>query len=117
MSDDLKHDQMCFDQTREIAQQAERQRQFSETQDEIVARLNEAIKEWHGTNTILGRMDERLARVEKDVEHITATLNEKVTWKEDFVTVRNQLWAGIGVIVSLFLASLFYMVAHQGLGK
>jgi hypothetical protein len=112
MADPLAHDARCDRQDEKLTTLQTKFDNAMEDVDSLVNRLQRLIDEYHDQNVIIGRFDERLKRVESDAHSIVDTLREKVTPKEDYLTLRNQVWGAVGAVFLLFIASLFYLVTH-----
>ena len=131
----LRHDKMCYDQTAELATLTARANKHEQEIREVVERFNAEIKAGSGRDAVLGRIDERTKHLEEAADKAEATANlvialgqrisaletainnlgtklDTMTPRRDFVIVRTQFWAGVGLIVAGFFSLLIYVVTH-----
>jgi hypothetical protein len=112
MPDQFFHDARCDRQDEKLTTLQTKFDDAMKDVDSLVNRLQRLLDEYHEQNVTIGRIDERLKRVETDVHGVAETLREKVTPKEDYLTLRNQVWGAVGAVFLMFIASLFYIVTH-----
>ena len=113
----MEHDQQCHDQTRELALLKEQFRTTDATMREVVERAQELVNQYHAQNILQAKMAEQIAHIQADVTSIKATLESKVASREEHLTLRGQVWWGVGVIMSLFLTAVWWVVVKAGGGK
>lgn len=111
---DPRHDDQCDRHSRELVSLTERLGANDKDLDAFEKRIQLLVDQYNEVKVILGRMDERAKHIEADVGEIKETLREKVTPKEDYLTLRNQVWGAVGAVFLMFIASLFYIVTHPG---
>ena len=111
----MEHDEICRQQDRELTGMKEQGAHIERDLTMVIERLQRLVDQYHEQNVTIGRMDVRLASACNDIVEIKAILANKVPTREEFLTVRNQLWAGVSVIVMAILSALATWVIKGGL--
>jgi predicted nucleic acid-binding Zn-ribbon protein len=114
METDMEHDQQCHDQTRELALLKDRFLNLDATLREVVDRVQELVEQYHKQNIAQATMSEQIANMQKDVTAIKTTLESRVASREEHLTLRGQVWWGVGAIVLLFLTAVWGLVVKAG---
>jgi hypothetical protein len=113
----VEHDAQCHEQTRDLALLKDQLRTVADTLREVTDRAQDLVLQYHQQNVLQARMAEQIAHMQADVTVIKSTLETKVASREEHVTLRNQVWWGVGIIVSLFIAGLWRVITTAGVMK
>jgi hypothetical protein len=111
----MDHDDRCNLQDRELVALKEQFRQANHDLEMIVERVQRLVDQYHDQNVTLTRMDATLTTGVRDIEAIKVIVRDKVAGREEFLTVRNQFWTGIGVVALGILTAFTTWLVRGGL--
>lgn len=81
----------------------------------IVVRIQLLVDQYHERNQLLATQTQTLSHLVDDTKEIKTLLSgDKFALQSEFLTVRNQLWAGIGIIVTTFLGAMVWFALKGG---
>jgi peptidoglycan hydrolase CwlO-like protein len=109
-----EHDEMCARQDRELSSLHEQLAYNTKDMAQIISRVQDLVNEYHEMRISLARIENDIATLKDDMHEVKATLREKVAGRDEFLTVRNQLWAGVGVIVLGLLGGIVAWILQGG---
>lgn len=111
----LEHDEICRAHDKELTIVQAGQKTIERDLDSAIERMQELVNQYHGQNVVQADMNAKLDVIQRDVTEIKRTLAEKVAPLADFITLRNQVWAGIGLMVLTIIGALVKFVLLGGL--
>lgn len=83
--------------------------------DMVVTRTQQLVTEYHEIRVAIARIESVLKALVDDVASLKTTIRDKVAGRDEFIIVRNQLWAGVGVIVIGVLSAFVTFIVKGGL--
>lgn len=110
-------DEARYQQDLDFVAMREQHRQAMKDLDMVVGRVQRLVDQYHEQNIVIARMDGTLTQGVKDIEEIKELLKNKFALRDEFLTVRNQLWAGIGVVLLGGLSALVTWIVKGGLAS
>lgn len=111
----LEHDEICRAHDKELTIVQTGQKTIERDLDQAIERMQELVDQYHGQNVVQAEMNAKLDSIKRDVCEIKRTLAEKVAPLADFISLRNQVWAGIAIIVIGVISALVKFVLLGGL--
>lgn len=113
MPDDDRYQQ----HDRELTTLAARFEATNANLDQAVDRVQLLVEQYHDQNVKQAQLDAKITQGLADISEIKRALETKFALQSDFLVIRNQLWAGIGVLVLGILASIGTWIAKGGLAS
>jgi len=105
------------DHDRKLTQLATRMEAINSNLDQAVDRVQLLVDQYHAQNVVQATMEGSIQQGLRDIHDIKTALDTKFALRDEFLTVRNQLWTGIGVVVLGVASAVVAWIVRGGLAS
>jgi bacterioferritin (cytochrome b1) len=111
----MEHDEMCYEQSRELALLAEQMRQSMKTSEEVVERVQDLVGQYHVQNTAQATMALNIIHIREKVDAIEESLKTNYAFRSEFKEIKTEWRRFLGIVLGTIAVGIAGWILKGGL--